>query len=73
MLAEQFWHGLFQMPQIAIVMGCLIPIAGIISLYWFKAQKTRSENDLKRSLVDRGLSVEQIERIIAAHTKDPDD
>jgi len=73
--AGQPWQGLFEMPQIAIVMGCLIgcliPIAGIIAFYWYKAQKVRSENELKQTMVDRGLSVDEIERIIAAQTKEP--
>ncbi|MBU1984862.1 MAG: hypothetical protein ABII12_06140 [Planctomycetota bacterium] len=71
MLAEQFWHGLFEVPQIAIVMGCLVPIAGVIAYYWYMAQKVRSENELKRTLVDRGLSAAEIERILTAHGKDP--
>ena len=70
MLAEQAWQKIFDMPQIAIVgglaIGCLIPIVGIISSYWYKAQKTQSDNVLKRSLVERGLSVAEIERIMAA-------
>ena len=44
MLAQQIWQSVFQMPQIAIVMGCLIPIAGIIAGCWYKAQKIRSEH-----------------------------
>ena len=66
MLAEQFWQSLFGMPQIAIVMGCLIPIVGIVSSYWYKAQKMRSENALKNRLIERGLSAAEIERIMAA-------
>ncbi len=77
MVAEQVWHGLFQMPQIAIVMGCLVgcfvSIAGVVSYYWFRAQKERSENELKRTLVDRGLSVEEIERIIGAKAEESSD
>ena len=77
MLAEQFWHGLFEMPQIAIVMGCLvgclIPIAGIIAYYWYKTQQVRSENELKRTMVDRGLSADEIERILTAQGKNPPD
>ncbi len=77
MLAEQFWHGLFEMPQIAIVMGCLvgllIPIAGIIAFYWYKAQQVRSENELKRTMVDRGMSADEIERVIAAQGEEPRD
>ena len=68
--AGQAWQAMFEMPQIAIVMGCLVPIAGIIAFYWYKAQKVRSDNELKRTMVDRGLSADEIERILAAHAED---
>lgn len=75
MLAEQAWQKMFEMPQIAIVVGCvfgcLIPIAGIIASFWYKAQKVRSENALKRTLVDRGFSADEIERILAAEGREP--
>ena len=73
MLAGQDWHVIFGMPQIAIIMGCLIPIVSIIASYWFKAQKERSTNELKRTLVDRGMSADEIERIIAAQAQEPHD
>ena len=73
MLTGQAWQGIFEMPQIAVIMGCLIPIAGMIAGYWYKAQKVRSEHELKRTLVDRGLSVDEIERIIAVRPKEPPD
>ena len=70
MLADQAWEKIFEMPQIAVAgglaIGCLIAIAGIIASYWYKAQQLRSDNVLKRTLVERGLSVDEIERIIAA-------
>ena len=73
MLAGQAWQGIFEMPQIAIIMGCLvgclIPIVGIIAFYWYKAQKVRSENELKRTMVDRGMSADEIERILAAQAE----
>ena len=73
MLVGQAWQVIFGMPQIAIIMGCLIPIVSIIASFWYKAQKVRSEHELKRTLVDRGLSVDEIERIIAARPKEPRD
>lgn len=63
------WESVFQMPQIAIVMGCLIPIVGIITSYWYKAQKMRAEQHLKRTLAERGMSVDEIERIVAASSR----
>ena len=73
MLAGQAWHVIFGMPQIAVIMGCLIPIVSVIASAWYKAQKVRSEHELKRTLVERGLSVDEIERIIAASAKEPRD
>ncbi len=69
MLAGNIWEWVFGMPQIAIIMGCLIPIVGIISGYWYKAQKVRAEHDLKRMLVERGMSADEIERIMAARPR----
>lgn len=66
MLAGSAWEFIFGMPQIAVIMGCLIPIASIIASFWYKAQKVQSENELKRTLVEQGLSADDIERIIRA-------
>ena len=62
MLSEIIWNE----ATIAIVMGCAIPIVGVISAVWYKAAKTTSENDLKRRMVERGMSVDEIERVLAA-------
>ena len=69
MLAGNIWESVFRMPQIAIIVGCLIPIVGIIASYWYKAQKVRAEHDLKRMLVERGMSADEIERIVVAHPR----
>lgn len=73
MLAESLLDRMFDMPQFAVLLGCLIPIAAILGGLWYKAQRAKSDNELKRSLVDRGLSVTEIERIMAAGRKDDDE
>ncbi|NLE57926.1 MAG: hypothetical protein GX616_06165 [Planctomycetes bacterium] len=45
-------------------------IACVVGTLWYKIRKTLSENDLKRTMVERGMSVEEIERVLAAHTPD---
>ena len=52
--------------SIATVMGCLIPIVAIISAALYKAIKTTSENDLKRSMVERDWSANEVEQVLAA-------
>ncbi len=66
MFAEVDWNQLFRMPNIAVVMGCLIPIVGAVATAWYRIAKVRSENQLKRSLVERGLAADEIERVLRA-------
>ena len=73
MLSEQTWQVIFGMPQIAVIMGCLFPIVGVIAIHWYKAQKVRFECDLKLRLAERGTSADEIERIIAAQAQEPSD
>ncbi|HNO76524.1 MAG TPA: hypothetical protein PKN33_00565 [Phycisphaerae bacterium] len=66
MLADSFWSSLFQFPQIAIVMGCLTGMTVIIGVIWSQVERAKSKNELKRSMVERGMTAEEIERIIEA-------
>ncbi len=66
MLASTVWASAFHMPQIAIIMGCLTAIAAVLGVVWYQIEKVKSNNELKRSLVERGMSVEEIERIMAS-------
>jgi hypothetical protein len=66
MLSEFVWD-----KQTLSVMGAFsIPLAVIIGSAWYKMNKVRYENELKRSMIERGMSVEEIERVIAAGSKD---
>ncbi len=64
MLSEIVWS----VPTISIVMGCAIPIVAIVSAAWYKITKVTSENDLKRRMVERGMSVDEIERVLATRS-----
>ncbi len=66
MLADSAWHIIFGIPQLPIIMGCLVPIVVIIAKMSHETQKARSENELKRTMVERGMSVDEIERVMAA-------
>ena len=66
MFAQSAWNQLFALPQVAIIMACLIPIVAVIAYYWHMTQKVHSENDLKRTMVERGLPTSEIERVIRA-------
>ena len=70
MLADSILHSLVQMPQFVILMGMAVPIIGIIAGSWYKIHKLRSDAELKKSMIERGMSVEEIERVLAAKSTD---
>lgn len=62
-LSTSFWNSPFAIPIVAICVGVGVPILGH---YWSELKKHESDNKLKRSMVERGMSVEEIERVLAA-------
>ncbi len=73
MLAYSFLESIFDVPQLAIIMGCLIPISAILGHFWYSTQKNKQNNDLKQSMVERGMSAEEIEQVISAGVEHDDD
>ena len=64
-LAEVIWD-----TQTLSVLGAFaVPITGILAWAWYSAHKVRSENNLKRAMVDRGMTAAEIERVIAAKSE----
>ena len=62
MLHEIVWNE----STLGTVLGCAIPLTAIIGTFWMIVQKTRSENELKQSMVERGMSADEIERVMGA-------
>ena len=60
MLAEIVWDK----QTLGVVFACGIPIVFILATAWYKVERMRSANDLKRRMVERGMSAEEIERVI---------
>jgi len=66
LLSEIVWNK----QTIAVIGTFAVPLAAIIGMAWYKMNKVRFEIDLKRSMVERGMSADEIERVIAAGQKD---
>ena len=62
LLAEIVWDK----QTLAIAFGCSIPIIAIVASSWASIEKTKSNNALKRDMIGRGMSVEEIERVLSA-------
>jgi hypothetical protein len=58
---------IFSRPEIAaIVMGCLIPMVIASMGIWAKVRKNRDNNELKQSMLDKGMSADEIEKVMNA-------
>ena len=66
LLSEIVWNK----QSLAVVGAFSVPLAVIIGSAWYKMNKVRYENELKRSMVERGMSVDEIERVMAAGSKE---
>jgi len=55
---------------LSVVGAFSVPLAFIIGTAWYKISKVRYESHLKRSMVERGMSVEEIERVLSAGPHD---
>ena len=63
---------IFSRPEIAaIVMGCFIPMVIVSVGIWAKVKKNQDNNELKKSMLDRGMSADEIEKVMnAGNAKD---
>ncbi|MBW8016619.1 MAG: hypothetical protein FVQ82_10555 [Planctomycetes bacterium] len=50
-----------------------LPIVAVVGYFWYRIEKVRSDNNLKRRMVDSGMSIEDIERVLNAGSKEDDD
>ena len=59
-------RGIFSSPFCVPVFAMFIPLVAIIATFWYKTVKDKSDNQLKQSMLERGMSAEDIERVINA-------
>lgn len=62
MLSEIVWDK----GTLSVVMAFAVPITVVICMAWYKVVKVKSLNNLKRAMVNRGMSAEEIKQVIAA-------
>ena len=73
LLSEIAWTRDTIMAVGVVVVMAGIPLASILGWYWFKLHQTRSDNALKQSMVERGMSADDIERVMAAGNGEEDE
>jgi hypothetical protein len=66
-------HPEYLIPISAIVGGCLVGLVAVLVCNWRMVRKAEVDAALKQDMLNRGLSVDQIERIIRASPDAPAD
>jgi len=61
MIGEILWNE----KTIAVAGAFAVPIAAIVGSFWYKWNKARADHQLKQSMINRGMSVEEMERVLA--------
>ena len=69
--AESHWRSFFGNQNTAAVFCvfgviALVVAVSVITSAWRHVAKDRADADLKRSMIERGMSVEEIERVLRA-------
>jgi NADH:ubiquinone oxidoreductase subunit 3 (subunit A) len=55
--------------NIVVIMAISIPIIAVVGYYWSEVLKNRSNNELKKSMLERGMSAQEIEQVMNAGGK----
>ena len=53
-------------PSVMFTVGGIISVTAIIASHWRKARKADADAQLKAMMIQRGMSVSDIERVMAA-------
>jgi hypothetical protein len=53
---------------IAITLIFALPIVSVVAGVWYKLSKAQSDNELKRSMIQRGMSADEIQRVLNARS-----
>lgn len=67
MLAQSSIYSAAAVFWIAIAAICIVPS---VAYYWYKLKKTELEAGLKQTMLDRGMSADEIERVLRAKGKE---
>jgi len=53
---------------LAVVLALAVPIVAIVAGFWAKIERAKLEADLKRRMIEKGMTAEDIQRVIESST-----
>ncbi len=70
-VSSSWFETLVSRPEVIPLLGGFgVAIVVVIMGTWHRMEKTRANAELKRTMLDRGMSVEEIERVINAGSRE---
>lgn len=67
---DRLFHEEILIPLVAIVSGCLVGGAAILASVWYKLRVKQWEMSLKHSMLERGMSAEEIKMVLETSAKE---
>jgi hypothetical protein len=67
---DRLFHEEILIPLVAIVGAFLVGGAGILASFWYKLRVKQWEMSLKHSMLERGMSAEEINTVLKASVND---
>ena len=55
--------------SLVIILAMSIPIISVVGHYWSEVLRNRDNNQLKKAMLERGMSAQEIEQVINAGTQ----
>ena len=69
-LADFSWDAFLSGPNAFILIGCAMVVVIVGLSLGFNFARERADAQLKQSMIERGMSVDEIERVIKARSDD---
>jgi len=69
--SDSIWHAILQNEDTVALIGAFsVAAIAVVGALWYRLARFRTEADLKQSMIERGMSVEEIERVLKAKSPD---
>ncbi len=70
MMIDQNWFAFLQRPEtLAVGGGLIVAIIAILAGTWRHVEQIRADAELKHSMIDKGMSAEEIQRVLSARSE----
>ena len=68
-MSEPWWNMFLYQPKVMIPLGAMVMgVLIVLIASWRRVAEHQADTDLKRTMIERGMSVDEIERVLKAQS-----